>query len=268
MLVDTVPAPLRAKVAIVTGGTKGIGKAIAVEFARQGCSHIAISYRSSDPSSTIEELKTVSPDIVTLALPADINDDDFGSRVVSESLSGLGVDHIDIVVSNAALIDVADHVPATQIDKPKFDFYMKTNAWSGFSLAMSAIPHMKAPGGRVIFISSGGAKMAFGDPMVGHCFSKAALDSIAANLAMVYGKEGNLTVNSISVGATDTASLAGADAMYPGYRQMADGMSILGRSGTSEEVAQIVAFVASPAAGWINGNQVPANGGMLRVLQS
>ena len=110
--------------------------------------------------------------------------------------------------------------------------------------------------------------MPFGDPNVGHCFSKAAMDSIAANLALVYGKDSKLTVNSIGVGATDTESLRGADQRFPGYFQMAASMSPLNRVGTPEEVASIIAFVASPAASWINGNQVPANGGMLRILQS
>lgn len=268
MPIETIAAPLRNKVAVITGGTRGIGRATAIEFARQGCSHIAISYRVTDPSEALAAIKGVSSDIVTCAVKADINDDDFGATVIAESIKGLGVDHLDIVVSNAALLEAAAYVPAAQIDKSTFDFYMKTNAWAGYQLAVSAIPHIKNAGGRVIFISSGGSKMAFGDPFVGHCFSKAAMDSISNNLAMVYGKEGKLTVNTVGVGVTDTDSLRGGDEMMPGYRKMADAMSPLNRAASPEEIARIISFVASPAAAWINGNQVPANGGMLRVLQS
>lgn len=268
MPVETIAAPLRNKVAVITGGSRGIGRATAIEFARQGCSHIAISHRSSDPSEALALIKGVSSDIVTCAVKADVDDDNFGATVIAESLKGLGVDHIDIVVQNATLLDADAFVPAAQIDKAKFDFYMRTNAWSSFQLAMSAIPHIKNAGGRIIFISSGGSKMAFGDPLMGHCFGKAAMDSISNNLAMTYGSSGKMTINTIGVGVTDTDALRGGEERMPGHRKMGESMSPLNRAADPEEVAQIVAFVASPAASWINGNQVPANGGMLRVLQS
>lgn len=275
MPISTIPAPFAGKTAIVTGGTRGIGRAIALELARQGCSRIAFTFLKSNPASTIDALKEISPDIVTYAFHADINSDTYGADIVSKALEGLKVSKVDVLVSNAALIDIEAYVPVAQIDKSKFDMYMRTNAWSAFSLATAAYPHMTratpddlSSGGRIIFISSGGSKMAFGDPMVGHCFSKAAMDSISRNLAEVYGKDGSMTVNSIGVGVTDTDSLTNADQMYPGYKQMATQMGPQGRMGTSEEVASIVAFVASPAASWMNGVQVPANGGLLRMAQS
>lgn len=269
MPVDSVKAPLSGKIAVITGASKGLGQAIAVDFAKQGCSHIAITYLTTDPAETVSAIKTVSTDIVTYAVKADFHDDSFGAKVVEQSMKGLEVDHIDILVSNAALVDAEAYLPLEKIDKSTFDMYMTTNAWAALHLAMSAIPHIRPnTDGRIIFISSGGSKMAFGDPLAGHCFSKAAMDSISANLAKVYGKEKGMTINSIGVGVTETASFQAAVEKWPGYRTYAENLSALGRAGSPEEVAHIVSFVASPEASWINGNQVPANGGMLSQLQA
>jgi 3-oxoacyl-[acyl-carrier protein] reductase len=265
---DTIPAPLHNKVALITGGTSGIGHAIALELARQGCSHIAITCRSSPFKPALDALRAISPTIKTYAVHASVSSPTFGPDVIAAALSGLGVSRLDILISNAALTSVEAYLPVAEMTKAHFDEYMTTNAWAGFSLAVAAETHMPGPNGRIIFISSGGSKLPFGDPMVGHCFSKAALDSIARNLAEVYGKDGRLTVNSIGVGVTDTASLQRADAMYPGYKKVAEGLSFMNRAGTAEEVASVVAFVAGPGSAWINGNQVPCNGGQLRVLQS
>ena len=101
-----------------------------------------------------------------------------------------------------------------------------------------------------------------------HCASKAAMDSIARNLAVIFGPAKGITVNSIGTGATDTDSLRKSmEANGSEFRKACENMSPLGRLGEAREVANIIGFVASPEASWINGNQVPANGGALSILQ-
>ena len=268
MPIDTIPAPLAGKIALITGGSQGLGQAFAIEFAKKGCSHIAITYLSTSPAKTLDAIKVISPSIITYAVKADINDDAFGSKVVTESMAGLQVSHLDIVVANAALVDQSKYLPIAQIDKEKFDFYMRTTCWASMNLAMSALPHIRPhTDGRIIFISSGGSKQAFGDPLGGHCMAKAALDSLSSNLGKTYGKEKGMTINSIGVGVTETDAWKVACEAWPGYKGMTEKLSPLERAGTVQEVARIVSFVASPEASWICGNQVPANWGMLGQLQ-
>ena len=96
--------------------------------------------------------------------------------------------------------------------------------------------------------------MPFGDPMVLVGAAKAALDSITRNLAAIYGPQKGITVNSIGVGSTDTEAVRKAMSQWgEEYTQMAINFSPLKRLGSPEEVANVVSFVASPEASWING---------------
>lgn len=117
-------------------------------------------------------------------------------------------------------------------------------------------------------ISSGASKIPNADPNVGYGAAKAALDSVSRSLASMWGPKYGITVNSISVGATLTEALkAGVEQRGPEFEKYISEFSMLKRIGEVQEVADIVAFVASPQAGWIIGNNVPANGGGLAALQ-
>lgn len=120
---DTVSAPLRGKVAIVTGGSRGIGACIAQTFARQGCTHIATTYTSqkSKAEEVLSSIAEISPEIKTCAIAADLGEPDIGSKVIKEALKRLNVDHIDILVSNAAVVDQASFQPVAEMKKAQFD---------------------------------------------------------------------------------------------------------------------------------------------------
>jgi len=119
-------------------------------------------------------------------------------------------------------------------------------------------------------LSSGASKIPEnGDQLFSYSCGKAAMDAVSRNLASLWSIKYGVTVNSISVGATLTESLQMAmEMMGPEWKVMLENFSLLKRIGSVDEVAQIVAFVASPQASWITGNQIPANGGGLSVLQS
>ncbi len=182
---------------------------------------------------------------------------DSEKKVVQSALSDLKVDRIDIMVSNAGMTDYQKFLPAAQIDKELFDYHHTANAWGPFSLAMESIPLMK-PGGRFINITAGGSKKPLGDPALLLSAAKASADAIVRSLALTYGPEKGITVNSVSVGSTiSDAFEIGTKAFGPIYREMSEKFSPLGRVAQPEEVASIVSFVASPEASWINGEIIP-----------
>ncbi|KAK4545736.1 hypothetical protein LTR36_002690 [Oleoguttula mirabilis] len=269
-MAETIPAPLKGKVAVVTGGSRGIGAGIAQTFARNGCTHIAITYLANKNAAhqTLDAIREINSSIKTCAFSADVRDPESGKKVVEEALKQLGTDHIDIMVSNAAVVEMDAFPPAADLDHQSWSNILTAEAWTPFVLAREAVKYMPK-GGRIILLSSTASKMALGDPMTIYAVGKAALDTVARNLATIYGPKYGVTVNSISVGATVTDGMKAAmDSFGPGSLEWAASLSLMKRVGEVEDVADIVAFVASPQAGWITGNAVPANGGTLSMLQS
>lgn len=120
---ESVPAPLKGKVAIVTGGSRGLGACIAETFAKNGCTHIAITYNSnkSMAEDTEKKIAAINSKIKTFSLQTDVTDADCGKITVEESLKGLGVDHIDIMVSCAAIVDIATFQTAAEMTKEHWD---------------------------------------------------------------------------------------------------------------------------------------------------
>ena len=267
---DTITAPLKGKFAVVTGGSQGIGAGIAQKFAYQGCTHIAITYNTNKDKaeSILSSIRKINSKIETCAFAADVLDPEFGVKVVKQSLAGLKTDHIDIMVSNACYVDVTGMEPIADMTKDGWDKFMTGTAWAPTSLAKEVINFMPR-GGRIILISSGSSKIAQGDPGIAYCAGKAAMDAVSRNLAASWGMKYGVTVNSISVGSTRTQALEQGFKLWgPEFEKMATDFSLLKRLGEVDEIANIVAFVASPEASWIVGNQIPANGGGLAMLQS
>ena len=258
---DTIPAPLKGKIAIITGGSRGIGAALVRKFAENGCSHIAITYNSNKDvaEKVLASVRELSPEIKTCAFAADLSDPDFGPKVVEQALAGFARDQIDIVVSNAAPNATDNLVEVEAMTKQDFDFHITGSAWASLSLAKAAIKHIPR-GGRIVMISSVASKIAFGEPTVAYSAAKAAVDSISKNLAATWGVKYGVTVNTISVGGTLTDAMRAAiKDRGPELEKMVSDLSFLKRIGEVDEVADIVAFVASPQASWIVGKS-KANG--------
>lgn len=260
---ESISAPLAGKVAIVTGGSRGIGASIAVTLARQGCSHIAITYSSAaaKAQAVLEEIHAISPKIKTTAFSADLADADFGKHVVQQALKGLEVDHIDIAISNAALVEVANFPKTATVTRDEWDAMQHGTCWAPLDLARRSVEVMP-PGGRIILISSAASSMASGDPLTSYSVGKAGVEAVGRNLAAMYGPAHGVTVNSISVGATGTEALQTAvDTMPKEFGDKMNAFSLFNRIGKPQEIADIVAFVASPQASWMTGNLIPASGG-------
>jgi enoyl-[acyl-carrier protein] reductase III len=243
--------PLAGKVAFVTGASRGIGRATALKLARAGCD-VAIVYRSSH-----DEAEAVCAAVRALgrrafATQADVSD----PESIAEAFAAFRqqFDHVDIVVSNAAIGVLR---PALELTLKHWRRCMETNALALNLLAQQAVPLMR-DGGRIIGISSLGATRAIPHyAFIGA--SKAALESVARSLAQELGPRG-IRVNIVNAGVVDTDALK----YFPNREQLLAEFARRAPAGptlTPEDVANAVFLLCLPEAAMITGHTLVVDGG-------
>jgi 3-oxoacyl-[acyl-carrier protein] reductase len=252
--------------ALVTGGGRGIGRAISLQLARKGITYLAITYvgNKAAADATAAECLELGASIA-ISVHADLHDPDVGNKLIPAVLEGLGVPTIDIVINNAASTDMSKNEPFMTTTLKGFGVQMQANCFAPMSIIAAALPKLPPRGGRVINISSLASRDGQADPMMVYGASKAALDSITRSLALNLAAEHNVTFNSVSVGPTKTDAMSKAleagvlpDEFVDGLKKRA---SAEHRIGEPEDVAMIVAWLASGESRWINGASVMAHGG-------
>ncbi|WP_017956999.1 SDR family NAD(P)-dependent oxidoreductase [Rhizobium leguminosarum] len=240
---------LKGKRALVTGGSRGIGAAIALALAENGAD-VAITYnrspeRADSVVATIENLGRRA-----LAVHADGADTNAAKRAVSETVEKLG--GLDILVNSAA-IGLAG--PIAELDLEQFQSLMDVNVRAPVAFSKAAIPHF-AKGGRIISIGSAlGDRVPF-PGVTAYAMSKSALHSFTRGLSRELGPQG-ITVNLVSPGSTDTEANP-ADGPGADFQRS---LSSIGRFADPREIASVVAFLASPGADMINGATLTVDGG-------
>jgi len=240
---------LRGKRALVTGGSRGIGAAIAIALAENGAD-VAITYqRSADRANAV--VKSIEDEgHRALAIQADSGDPEAIKRAVSETVEALG--GLDILVNSAA---VAQGGMIADTDITAFQQMMDVNVRGPLLFAQAAIPHLSA-GGRIISIGSSLADRVPFPGVTAYSMTKSALVAFTRGLSRELGPKG-ITVNMLSPGSTDTD-------MNPANGETADhqrSFTALGRYGEPHEVASAVVFLASPAASLITGANINADAG-------
>jgi 3-oxoacyl-[acyl-carrier protein] reductase len=255
------PSMLHGKIALITGGSSGIGQAIALNFARKGIAALAITYSSNAQGAeeTLSQCRSIAPNVKTIAIKADVLDADIGPTLVSKTLEGLGTKQIDIVVNNAALLDMQLLQPFAATTLETFTKMMQGNVFAAMSIIAAALPHFPPKGGRVINSSSIASKLANIDPIYTYGASKAALDSITRSLGFNLGKSTGATFNSVSVGPTRSGPTLAAFQHFgeAAIKATLDPITVEDRIGEPEDTALIVGFLASEEARWINGQHIP-----------
>jgi 3-oxoacyl-[acyl-carrier protein] reductase len=242
---------LTGKRALVTGGSRGIGAAIAVALADKGAD-VAITYeRSADCAAeliaTIERKGRKSA-----AIQADSAEPAAIQRSVQAAADALG--GLDILVNNAA---IARYNSIADFTVEDIDALLAVNVRGPVLAAKAAIPHLQ-PGSRIINIGSAGADRIVGAPGTVYYMTKSALQSFTRGLAQELGPR-DITVNLVQPGSTNTE-------MNPENGDFADfqrSLIPLGRFGQPEDVAAAVAFLATPAARQITGTILNVDGGAL-----
>ena len=240
---------LQGKTAIVTGGSRGIGRAVAERLGRDGASVLV------NCQSTVDTAEVVAKTITDAGGRAITAAADVGTAAGMAALfeaARLEFGGVDIVVNNAAIFLGG---PLEYISEEQFDRLLAVNVKSVFFASQQAAQQVR-DGGRVINISAGVPKdgLAF---LGAYAASKAAVDTLTRSLAHALGSRG-ITVNAVAPGPTDTDMLA------PEARAGLDGLiraTPLGRLGQPADMAGVVSFLAGPDSGWITGQTIHADGG-------
>ena len=245
-----MPKKLNGKVALVTGGSRGIGAAIVKRLARDGA-EVALTY-VSNPARANETVKAAAAlGVKALAIQADSADAGAVVAAVERTVKELG--GIDILVNNAGIAIMG---PIDDFRLEDLDRTLAVNVRAVFVATQAAVKHMQA-GGRIINIASCNAERV---PLPGqsvYAMSKAALVGLVKGLARDLGPR-SITINNVHPGPVDTD-------MNPATSDFAklllDKVMALPRYGTGDEIASLVAYLAGPEAAYVTGASLSIDGG-------
>ena len=242
---------LAGKVAVVTGASRGIGAAIARRLAADGAKVVVNYSRNADAvAQVVAQIAAAGGE--AFAVQADIADLGAVARLFEETNARFG--RLDILVNNAA---IADFRPLDAIDPAHFDRQFAVNV-RGLLFATQAAARQMGAGGRILHISSGAAQAAPPGTSV-YSASKAAVEAMAKSHAAELGARG-ITVNVVAPGTTETDMLNAA--MPKEVQQAMVANTALGRLGQPEDIADVVAFLASEDARWVTGQVLGVSGGL------
>lgn len=247
----------KGRVALVTGGGRGIGQATAKLLAERGASVICNSVTET-AQETANQIAAVGGKAI--AIRANVADSKAVSAMVAEGIKTFG--HIDILVNNAAFWSVPHETRIEEVKEEDWDKVVDVNLKGAFLCCKYIIPHMRENKyGRIINVSSTAGDSPSGGSGVGayaYTSSKAGLMGLTRKLASEHGLYG-ITVNCVSPGLVPTRDAA-ADRYTE--EQIRD-MIMLGRVGTPMEVAYVIAFFASDESSWVTGQTITVNGGAM-----
>jgi 3-oxoacyl-[acyl-carrier protein] reductase len=251
-------AALQSRTALVTGASRGIGRATASALAEAGA-HVLVHY-----SRSVKEAESLVAEIHAKggradAVSADLGTPD-GAELLAKQVRSIAGDRLDVLVLNAGIGKAATFADHTLED---FDNLFATNVRGPFFLVQQLLPVL-GEGSSIAVISSLGARMVVGKPglenpsILAYASTKGALETLVKNWAAILGRSG-IRVNAVAPGVIDTdlSNFLKTDA----GRELVLGMQALKRIGKPEDVADVVAFVASDAARWITGASIPVDGG-------
>lgn len=248
-------AALTGKTALVTGGGRGIGRAIALRLASDGA-RVAVHYGSNAEAAqqVVSAIEARGGSAFTIQTSLGVA----GDAADMWSAFDERADGVDILVNNAGTL--GGRIPFADVDAATYDEVFAVNTKAPFFLVQQALPRLRDQG-RIVNVSTRFTHGGHNPDLVAYAMSKAAIDTFTATLAKLLGPRG-VTVNAVGPGATDTDMNAGRLATSEGREAIA-ALSPLGRVAAPGDIADIVAFLASDDARWVTGQWIDASGGSL-----
>jgi NAD(P)-dependent dehydrogenase (short-subunit alcohol dehydrogenase family) len=249
---------LSGRVAIITGGASGIGRATALLFAQEGAAVVIVDINAEQGQSTVDEIESTGGKAIFI--PGDVSNADDCRTAVGKTIATFGGLHI--LFNNAGIIRRAD---VTDTTEEEWNRVMDVNVKSVFLMSKFAIPFMQRGGGGSIINTSSGWGLKGGDNAASYCASKGAVTNLTRAMAIDHGKQ-NIRVNAICPGDTDTPmlrdearqlGLAEADFLAESANRP------LRRLAQPIEIAQAVLYLASDAASYVTGTTLVIDGGGL-----
>jgi len=249
---------LKNKVALITGGASGIGRATAILFAQEGAAVVIADIDAEAGQAVVKEIEAAGGRALFTA--CDVTKAQDCQQAVEAAVAAFG--GLDILFNNAGIIRRADVLTTTEAE---WDRVMDVNVKSIFLMSKCAIPHMERRGGGAIINTSSGWGLKGGRNAVSYCASKGAVTNMTRAMAIDHGRQ-NIRVNAVCPGDTDTPTLR-SEAKQLGQPEneflTESAARPLGRYGRPEEIAEAVLFLASEAASYITGAALVVDGGGL-----
>ncbi|HSB45881.1 MAG TPA: SDR family oxidoreductase [Nitrospira sp.] len=245
---------LEGKVAVVTGGNAGIGEAIAKRFAEEGASVVVTGRRQRELDRVVSVIRRSKGE--ALAVAGSVADEAHAQNVARRALDSFG--RVDILVNNAGIGDFGKRLH--EIDDATWANVLDVNLTGVFRMTRAIIPQMLKQGrGAIVNISSIASLVGIAT-LSAYAASKGGLDALTRALAIDYAKDG-IRCNVVNPGLIDTPMaaplMADPERLKPILAQYA-----ISRPGTTEEVANMVLYLASDEAAWVTGGTFTIDGGM------
>jgi 3-oxoacyl-[acyl-carrier protein] reductase len=245
---------LQGQVAVVTGASKGIGAAIAVDLAAAGAS-VVVNYASSKAGAEAVLGRIRQADGKAVAVQADVSKPDDIRRLFAETKKAFG--KLDILVNNAGTYEFA---PLEAISAEHFHKHFDLNVLGLLLTTQEAVKHFGPSGGSIVNLSSIAATSAPPTTSV-YSGTKASVNAITRCLAQELGPR-KIRVNAVGPGVVETEGLHAAGISGSDFQRQMEAQTPLGRIGRPQDVAPVVVFLASPESAWITGENLYVSGGL------
>lgn len=241
----------QGRIALVTGGALGLGRAIALRLAADGVA-VAVGYHSHPPDEVLAEVRAAGGRAIGVRL--DVTDRRRVDEAVDEVVAELG--GLDILVNNAG--GLLARVPIDGMPDDHWDRIIALNLTGVFACTRAALRHLR-PGGRIVNVSSLAAQNGGGPGAAAYAAAKAGVIGLTRATAKEAGA-GGVTVNAIAPGFIDETPFHATFSSPDAQRAMV-AQSAVGRAGTPADIAALVAYLASPESGFVTGTVTDINGG-------
>jgi len=247
------------KIALITGGSRGLGKNMALSLAKKGISVILTYHTKKDDAlAVVAEIEALGQKAAALQLnTGDTKSFDGFFEEVKATLNGtFGTDHFDFLINNAG---VGMYTPFAEVTEDAFDNILNIHFKGVFFLTQKALAYINN-GGRIINISSGLARFSMKGSGT-YAAMKSAIETLTRYQALELGERG-IGVNVVAPGAIETDFGGGRVRDDAAINQHIAGMTALGRVGLPDDIGGVVAFLCTDEARWINGQRIEVSGGM------